>query len=291
MNIEFLSSFVTVVEAGSLAEAARRLDLTPAAISARLHALEIELGTTLVQRAGRQVRPTDAGIKILERSRALLRDMRDLRVLAQDSSLPGELRLGVFGSALTSVLPLVLERVYAAHPELAVFVSPGASIELCSRVSAGELDAAIVVEPQFVIPKNCDWHALTEEPLVVVAHATQAGQDPHELLAREPFIRYARQSLGGQLADRYLRDHGIRPRQRLEIDSLMAIGALVDRGLGVSLLPDWPSLWSGGLALSRLPLPGPSPVRRIGIIHATQGPCVPLAKALLQEAKTVFGQH
>ena len=290
MNIEFLSSFVTVVEAGSLAEAARRLDLTPAAISARLHALETELGTALVQRAGRQVRPTDAGIRILERARTLLRDMRDLHVLAVDSSLPGELRLGVFGSALTSVLPRVLERVYRRHPELTVFVSPGASVELCSRVSAGELDAAIVVEPQFVMPKNCDWHSLTEEPLVVVAHASQAGQDPHELLAREPFIRYARQSLGGQLADRYLRDHGIRPRQRLEMDSLMGIGALVDRGLGVSLLPDWPSLWSGGLALARMPLPGPAPVRRIGIIHATQGPCVALARTLLQEAQAVFAQ-
>jgi DNA-binding transcriptional LysR family regulator len=293
MNVDFLHSFVTVIEAGSLAEAARRLDLTPAAVAARVHSLEDELGASLVRRAGRSVRPTEAGMKILERARSLLRDARDLRAIAVDSSLPGELRLGVFVSALTSVLPRVLQRLYAVYPELAVFVMPGSSVELCGLVSAGELDAAIVVEPQFVVPKNCDWHALTEEPLVVVAHATMAGRDPHELLAQEPFIRYDRKALGGQLADRYLRDHGIRPRQRLEIDSLLAIAALVDRGLGVALLPDWPSLWTSNMALARIALPAgvPVPVRRIGIVLALQGPRVALAKSLLREAATVFDER
>ncbi|HEY0887603.1 MAG TPA: LysR family transcriptional regulator [Ramlibacter sp.] len=289
MNLEFLHSFVTVADAGSMAQAARRLDITPAAVAARLHALEAELGMPLIQRAGRSVRLTGAGLKILDRARGLLRDLRDLRAIAQDSNLPGELRLGVFSSALTSVLPPVLRRLYQRHPALSVFVSPGSSVDLCHRVAAGELDAAIVVEPQFVVAKNCDWHALTEEPLVVVAPAALAGGDAHVLLSREPYIRYDRMSVGGQLADRYLRDHDIRPRQRLEIDSLAAIAALVDQGLGVALLPDWPPLWSGGLDIVRIPLPDRAPVRRIGIVMALQGPCAPLARSLLQEAQVVLG--
>lgn len=288
MNLEFLHSFVTVAEAGSIAEAARRLDLTPAAVAARLHALEAELGTQLIQRAGRSVRVTEAGLKILERARGLLRDLRDLRAIAHDASLPGELRLGVFSSALTSVLPPVLRRLYEAHPELSVFVSPGSSVDLCHRVAAGELDAAFVVEPQFAVAKNCEWYPLTEEPLVVVAPAALAGGQAHALLASQPYIRYDRMSVGGQLADRYLRDHNIRPRQRLEIDSLAAIAAFVDQGLGVALLPDWPPLWSGGLDIVRIPLPGRAPVRRIGIVMALQGPCVPLARSLLQEAQVVL---
>ena len=289
MNLEFLHSFVTVAEVGSMAEAARRLDITPAAVAARLHALEAELGTPLIQRAGRSVRLTEAGLKILERARGLLRDLRDLRAIAHDSNLPGELRLGVFSSALASVLPPVLRRLYQRHPELSVFVAPGSSVDLCHRVAAGELDAAIVVEPQFTVAKNCEWHALTEEPLVVVAPAALAGGEAHALLANEPYIRYDRLSVGGQLADRYLRDHDIRPRQRLEIDSLAAIAALVAQGLGVALLPDWPPLWSGGLDIVRIPLPDRAPVRRIGIVMALQGPCVPLARSLLQEAQVVLG--
>jgi DNA-binding transcriptional LysR family regulator len=288
MDVRYVQSFVTVVECGSIAEAARRLDLTPAAIAARIHALEEDLGAKLVKRSGRSVKSTEAGIKVLDRARGVLRGVRDMRALAKDGTPLGELRLGVFVSALMSVLPPVLRRLCAAYPELAVFVAPGNSIDLCRRVGAGELDAAIVVEPQFAIPKSCEWRPLIEEPLVVVAPAALAGRDAHELLRTEPFIRYDRTVWGGQLADRYLRDHGIRPQQRLEIDGLMAIAALVAEGLGVSLLPDWSSLWAGGLSLARITLPDRAPVRRSGLIWATRGAHASLSLALLREAEAIF---
>ena len=53
MDTQFLQSFVMVVDCGSMAEAARRLDLTPAAVAARVKSLEEAMGTTLVRRAGR----------------------------------------------------------------------------------------------------------------------------------------------------------------------------------------------------------------------------------------------
>lgn len=289
MDLRYLQSFVTVVEFGSLAEAARRLDLTPAAIAARVHALEEDLGTALVQRAGRSVKPTEAGVKILDYARTVLRDVRDLRAVAGDGASLGEMRLGVFVSAMTSVLPPVLKGLYANHPELNVFIASSSSVELCRRVSSGELDAAIVVEPQFTIGKNCEWCLLVEEPLVVVAPAELAGSDAHELLRSQPFIRYDRSVLGGQLADRYLRDHGIRPRQRLELDGLMAVAALVAQGLGVALLPDWKPMWSSGMAISRIELPERAPVRRVGLVWAQHGPRAALAEAFLREAQAVFG--
>jgi len=288
MDVRYLQSFVTVVESGSYAQAARRLDLTPTAVAARVKALEQTLGLSLVKRAVRSVRPTDAGMRILDRARALLRDARDLAALASDDMPFGELRLGVFVSAMTSVLPPVLKRVYERHPQLSVFVMPGASVDLCRRVGVGELDAAIVVEPQFAIAKTCSWQAIMEEPLVVVAPLSMQGRDAHELLRTQPFIRYDRSVLGGQLADRYLRDHGIVPQQRLEIDGLMAIAALVDQGLGVALLPDWSSMWSANYALARIPLPGRAPVRRIGLVWQTHGPRALLARTFLEEAQKVF---
>jgi DNA-binding transcriptional LysR family regulator len=290
VDLRYLQSFVTVVEFGSFAEAARRLDLTPAAIAARIHALEDDLGQALVKRAGRSVKATEAGEKILERARAVLRDVRDLRAVAGDGTSLGELRLGVFFSAMTNVLPPVLKGLYARHPALKIFVAPGNSVALCRQVSSGELDAAFVVEPQFTIGKNCEWRSLVEEPLVVVAPAALAGGDAHALLASQPFIRYDRAVLGGQLADRYLRDHGIRPQQRLEIDGLMAVAALVEQGLGVALVPDWAPLWTSGLAIVRIALPERAPVRRVGLVWAQQGPRASLAEAVLQQAQAVFGQ-
>jgi DNA-binding transcriptional LysR family regulator len=289
MEIEYLRSFVIVAQCGSLAEAARRLDLTSAAVAARIRALEEDLGIALVKRSGRAVKPTEAGLKILELAGSVLRDVRDLRTIANDGVHLGELRIGVFVSALTSVLPPVLRRLYAAYPALKVFVAPGPSIDLCRRVAAGELDAAIVVEPQFAIAKTCEWQVLGEDLLVVLAPAGLTGHGAHELLRTEPFIRYTRSAPAGQMVDRYLRAHNIRPHERLEVDGTMAIAALVDQGLGVSLLPDWSSQWTRGMAVVRIPLPAPAPVRPIGLLWTMKGPHAPLAQAFLREAQAVFG--
>ncbi len=295
MDTRYLQSFVAVAELGSMAEAARRLDLTPAAIAARVKALEDDIGVPLVQRAGRSVRPTEAGVKLIDRARNVLREVRDLRAVRGEGAALGELRLGVFVTAATTIMPPVLKRLYGRFPDLSIFVGPGGSAELCRQVGNGALDAAIVVEPHFAMSKGCAFEALVEEPLVVVApralvEAGKAAHRPrkaHELLATEPFIRYDRTVVGGQLADRYLRDHGITVRQRLELDGLMAVAALVGEGLGVALLPDWAPMWASHLAIARVPLPERAPVRRVGIVWATHGPRVALARALLEEARVV----
>jgi len=281
MDLRFVQSFVSVVELGSMAEAARQLDLTPSAVTARVHALEQELGIDLIQRAGRSVKPTEAGLRILERARAVLLDVRDLCTVARNDTLLGELKLGAFVSAMTSLLPPVLKGLYAQYPRLEVMVTPGSSVELCRRVSAGELDAALVVEPQFTVQKNCEWQPLMAEPLVLVAPTNWAHNDPLELLRTKPFIRYDRKVLGGQLADRYLKDQGIRPQQRLEIDGLMAIAHLVSQEIGVALLPDWAPMWQSSLAIRRVQLPGRAPVRRVGLIWAKHGPRVSLVQQML----------
>ena len=94
MDTRFLESFVMVVEHGSVAEAARRLNLTAAAVAQRLRALENDIGTTLVARSGRTVRATEAGAAVLAQAQSLLREVRDLRTLANEQNFAGELSLG-----------------------------------------------------------------------------------------------------------------------------------------------------------------------------------------------------
>ena len=289
MDVRFLQSFVIVVDSGSLAEAARRLDLTPAAVATRIKALEDGLGTALVRRAGRTVKATEAGMKILEHARRVLRDVRDLHAIANDDAPLGELRLGASASALTGLLPPVLKRLYARHPKLALYIEPGTSSHLYHSVTTGVLDAAVIVEPHFTLPKACEWRVLVEEPLCVLVPLAMAGRDALEVLATEPFIRYDRAMWGGRLADRYLRERQIRPRERIEIDALSAIAVLVHQGLGVSLLPDWTPPWPEGLQIVRLALPPPVPVRRMGLVWTAQGPRAALARTLCQESQAVWG--
>lgn len=288
MDTRFLESFVTVVDKGSIAEAARRLHLTPAAVAQRLRALESEIGKPLVSRAGRTVKPTETGIAMLERARLLLRQVRDLKATSADGVLIGELRLGATATALTGMMPAILSSLAAAHPQIEVYIVPGVSVELYHQVVSGDLDAAIIVQPPFAIPKACDWQTLHEEPLVVLTPAGMPAQDPHRLLASRPFIRYDRNHWGGQIVDRYLRQAGIHPQERFELDALDAIAAMVDRGLGVSLVPDWAPPWPEGLSLAKLAVPEPGWVRRVGLFWGHNSPRAGLVRALRENAAAVM---
>jgi DNA-binding transcriptional LysR family regulator len=289
MDLESLRCFLAVVDGGSLAEAARLLELSPNTLSARLHALEQKIGVPLTERSGRAVRPTTAGLNILEKARSIVAQSDEVLAVASGMVPASDFRLGLFPSALPHFMPLLMKRLFAQHPDLSISVTPGYSPDLFGKVVAGEIDAAIVVEHQVGIPKSCAWQVLLEEPLVVVAHnGISPSREAHEILRTEPFLRYDRRVWGGRLAERYLREHGIRPRQRLEIDGLMAIASLVNSRLGVSLLPDWSAMWQGEDNLVRIPLPGDVPVRRIGILWASHGPRAVIARDVMRHASVVI---
>lgn len=290
MDTRFLESFVFVADHGSMAEAARRLDLTPAALAQRIRALERDLGATLLVRSGRTVSPTEAGARVLDRARALLQSARDLRAVATDDRVAGELATGAVTTAMTGLVPELLSRLARSHPDVRVSVTPGTSGELYERVNRGELDAAIVIRPEFALPKALDWRAIREEPLVVIAPANAKGRDPLALLAREPFIRLSRDTAGGKLVDRFLRHAGIAPRERFEITSLFAITRLVDRGLGVSLVPDWPAPWPGGVRLRRLPVDAPGFARSVGVVHPRVSVRPGLVRAFVDAAAAVAAE-
>lgn len=288
MDTQFLHTFVAVVDHGSMAAAARLLNITPAAIAQQIRTLEREIGAPLIARAGRTVSVTEAGSRILERSRELLRGVADLSAIATDNSTAGELRLGAGTNALTGMLPDILARMVEKFPQIKVFIKPGYSPDLYRAVESGELDAAIVLQAPFALPKTCDWELLREEPLVVLAPASMTGRDPHELLATEPLIRYDRQQWGGRQADQYLRMAGIVPRERFELNALNAIAVMVDRGLGVSLVPDWARPWPEGLHLVRIPLPRGFEPRRIGVVWSRSTVRIRLVTAFLQESRATM---
>jgi len=288
VDTQFLHTFVAVVDHGSMAAAARLLNITPAAVAQQIRTLEREIGAPLIARAGRTVSVTEAGSRILERARELLRHVADLSAIATDSSTAGELRLGAGTNALTGMLPDILARMVEKFPQIKVFIKPGYSPDLYRAVESGELDAAIVLQAPFALPKTCDWELLREEPLVVLAPASMAGRDPHELLATEPLIRYDRQQWGGRQADQYLRMAGIVPRERFELNALNAIAVMVDRGLGVSLVPDWARPWPEGLHLVRIPLPRGFEPRRIGVVWSRSTVRIRLVTAFLQESRAAM---
>lgn len=286
MDIRFLETFITIADCGSIAEAARRLNRTPAALAQRLRALEQELGHTLIRRSGRTVQPTAEGLAILDHARALVQGARDLQALAANGVPAGQLRLGATATSLTGLLPGIIARLSSDHPAIEYFVQPGSSVDLYHRVVEGQLDAAIIVKPQFSIPKSTDWLTIRDEPLIFIASETAPPLDPHVLIRQSRFIRYDRNQWGGHIVDKYLRDNGLQVQEWLELDALDAIAALVDRGLGVAIVPDWAPPWPDGLRL-RKTLLTEGEARHTGVIWRRSGARHPAVNAFVQACKAV----
>jgi DNA-binding transcriptional LysR family regulator len=202
----------------------------------------------------------------LGRARAIQREIRDLKSVASSGILSGELRLGVVPSMLTGFLPDVLARFSTSHPQIELRIARGDSAEVYRDLMDERTDVAITSEPPFAIPKTCEWSLLREEPNVVLASAMILGRDPLAILRQEPFIRLHRKLHAGQAIDRYLRKKSICPIERFELDGLAAIAIMVDRGLGVSLLPDYAPPWPEGLTLRKIPISDRSMVCRIGLL-------------------------
>jgi DNA-binding transcriptional LysR family regulator len=285
METAYLDTFALVVESGSMSEAARRLELTPAAVAHQLRLLERELGTRLLTRAGRTVVPTEAGYRLADRAGSVLRDLRNIKAAINQEAATGELRLGAINTALHSLMPEVLAGFVKVYPDARVEIRSALSAELYDAVLRGELDAAVCLHPPFALPKTVNWEQLCEEPLVVLAPGRWGKRDAHGLLRDEPFIRYNPRLGGGKQADDYLRKQGIVPHERFELSSLPAIAMLVDRGLGVSLAPDASVPWARGLRVARLPLAGQAYRRRFGIIYPRASVRTRLILALVEQAR------
>jgi DNA-binding transcriptional LysR family regulator len=286
LDTRFLETFLLVVDQGSIASAARNLNIAPAAVAQRIHALENELGYKLIMRSGRTVSMTESGAAIVDKVRKFVRQVRELHTPPGDSPLTGGLRLGAIATVMTGFLPEIIAKISDTYVGMEFYVQPGSSSALYEQVANGTLDAAIVAQPPFELPKSCEWRTLYRENLVLLKSVNVEGNEIARIIETNPFIRYDERSWGGLLVENYLRTLQIKPRVRFELDALEAIAVLVDRGLGVSLVPNWPQPWPEGLRLDKIPIGDPAFDRHIGMLWNRATPCLRLIMAILQEVSS-----
>lgn len=291
METSYLHSFLLVVETGSMAEAARRLDITAAAVAQQIRILEREFDAPLLARAGRTVLPTPAGHRLAQSAPQLLRELANAKTHVSQEGTAGELVIGTINTALHSLLPDILAGFVKKCPDAKVFLRSATTRELYEAVRQGELDAAVCLHPSFALAKTFDWTLLREEPLVLLVPRQLAHLDPHTLLRTQPLICYDRSLGGGQMVERYLRAAQIAPQERFELSSLVAIAMMVDRGLGVSLVPDTALNLPDGQGVVRLALPEESQSRRFGVMWLRSSARLPLIHKLVECARTVVRQR
>jgi DNA-binding transcriptional LysR family regulator len=124
MDLEALRTFVKVAELGSFTRAAEQLGVTKSRASLRIQALEAEVGTRLLQRTTRVVRPTPDGEQLLARAQRLLLEADDLETMFQaPRTLRGRVRVDLPVGFARDVLIPRLPELLAAHPQLEILLS------------------------------------------------------------------------------------------------------------------------------------------------------------------------
>ncbi len=232
-----LKTFLAVARHGTFAAAGLHIGLTQSAVSAQIRNLENALGIRLFDRTGRQATLNAAGQRALPMAQEMLAIFSRMAVDDAASEFRGELKIGAVATAQTGLLPQALLRLRQQAPGLEPKLVPGVSLNLLSQVDAGEVDLAIMIKPPFELPKELSAQVIRREPFVLIVPPQVEGDDPLRLLAERPHVRYDRNSFGGRLVTRFLREQRIEVNVALELDELEAIVKMVESGLGVSLLP------------------------------------------------------
>ena len=175
--------------------AASDLSLTPSALTRRIQRLEIELGAVLFDRHFRPPKLTQAGFEILEKSRAILSSLRDLKNSASGGTPPvGPFRLGLSHAIAQPDIAKVIVDLGKQFPLLRPHISNDISSQLLARLRLGELDAAVVV-------------LLNETPLTPdLEGVTLAQEEMHPVQART-----LRESRSARCAEFYRRNWILNP--------------------------------------------------------------------------------
>src|SRR5215475_9617358 len=142
MNLRYLHTFVTIAEAGGIARAGARLNVSQPAASRQILALEGELGVKLFDRIGRRLRLTSEGEDLLRQSRRLLveADLLDARARALKGGETGILRVGASPMAIESTLSAFLSPYQRRHPGVEVHFVEEGGLRLPDRLERGDVD-------------------------------------------------------------------------------------------------------------------------------------------------------
>jgi DNA-binding transcriptional LysR family regulator len=198
-NIELrhLRYFVAVAEEGHVGRAAKRLHMAQPPLSRQIQQLEAALGVQLFRRDRRGVEMTERGRVLLPLARSTLAEVdRAISIVQRlNTGQPAPLRLGYGWSAGFEVLPSIGQALHRHSPELTFLVQEMWNAQLASALLAGEIDAALTLNPDLLT--RLAFETVRQETLVaIVAHDhPRAGHTdvPVSVFAGERLLLFPRE--------------------------------------------------------------------------------------------------
>jgi len=239
VNPAHVRTLQEIARCRSFSRAAEALHLSQPAVSHHIRHLEAELGQPLLERVGKRALPTRAGELLLAHAARAFAELEAARQSLQQlrGRVAGRLAVGTGATASTYLLPPLLRRLHARHPDLELTVVTGNSADMVAAVAATQLDVAVVTLP--VRGAALSVTPLMPDALVAIAPATREWHRRRPLaaaeLARHPLILYERGGTVRRVIDDWFRRGGATPRVAMELGNAEAIKKMVEAGLGLAV--------------------------------------------------------
>lgn len=265
MSIRVLKTLIAIEENNTFSAAADAVYVTHAAVSQQMKSLEDQWQVSIFDRSKRTPALTPIGRALVAKAKEVVWDYDNIVAsVTGDDGLKGELFLGAVPTTLTGLVPLAISNLKIDFPELRIRVVPGLTHDLMRRIDRGSIDAAIVSRPH-TIRKTHNWSDVALEPLQLLASAEIECDDPVYLLKNNPFIRFSRDAVVGELIEKWLQKNAIQVTDSMELESLEAISSMVLGNLGVSIAPKSCVQNMNPLPIKRIPLSENGPERHLGL--------------------------
>lgn len=238
MHINQLETLLQVAARKSFHAAAERLRITQPAVSARIAALEAELGMTLLDRRGREVSLTKDGVEVSRYAQEVLRLTDDLRkrhpALAPDRR---SVRLGIVGTlAYAWLTPLV--RAIASRFPLGIEIVVESTTSLRAMLTKREIDVAFIVGVNYDPNVRSVWITQYElewlgKPALLGNKRTMSIKD----LAKQTIVTYEEGTHVNFEIQMMFKAAGLWPARLIGCNSVGMIVDLVRKGIGIGALP------------------------------------------------------
>lgn len=239
LNLAHLATFRLVIQRGSFSAAADVLGISQPAVSLQIRQLEHFLRSRLLERTGRGVKATAAGLALLTHGerieQAVEETLRSLDAFSHEVS--GTVSLGTGATACIHLLPPLLQQLRETYPLLKVGVTTGNTPGVVRAIEENRLDLGLVTMP--VSGRGLEITPILDEEFVFIS-AQQEEEEwvptPNSLHTL-PLIAFESGSGTRALIDGWFQASGLQPEPVMQLGSIEAIKRMVRAGLGYSIVP------------------------------------------------------
>lgn len=267
MDIQALNTFIVVAKCGSFSRAAQALHLTQPAISKRIALLEQQLEVKLIDRLGRKIALTEAGVLLVKKARTILNELEDTRRSLKNLTghITGTLSLGISHHLGLHRLPGVLQEFSVLHPEVHLDIKFLDSEVAYQGVTRGEIELGVItlathnmhqIKAQPIWKDTLLFVCAQNHPLARIRHIDL------ESLSRYACILPDLTTFTAKITAELFDQHRLPLTISMCTNYLETIRMMVSIGLGWSLLPATLST----PPLTTLDIPGISLHRNLGAI-------------------------